>query len=102
MCMNLEQKIYVQICALFTLYILGVGIAGYLMIRYNHDTWLTIMIISQYIDSAIINIFLENPIMIHHDKQNACEKVKCKFSFFIQVQTVRKQQKKFCKSILTC
>ncbi len=65
--MNLEQKIYVQICALFTLYILGVGIAGYLMIRYNHDTWLTITIISQYIDSAIINIFLENPIMIHHD-----------------------------------
>ncbi len=27
-------------------------------------------------------------------KQNACGKVKCKFSFFIQVQTVRKEQKK--------
>ncbi len=27
-------------------------------------------------------------------KQSACEKVKWKFSFFIQVQTVRKQQKK--------
>ncbi len=26
-------------------------------------------------------------------KKYACEKVKCKFSFFIQVQTVRKQQK---------
>ncbi len=40
--------------------------------RVPHDMiitiqWLTIMIISRYSDSAIINIFLENPIMIHHD-----------------------------------
>ncbi len=34
-------------------------------------------------------------------KQNACEKVKCKFSLFIQVQTDRKQHKTFCKSNLT-
>ena len=32
-----------------------------------HDTWLTIPIISQYSNSAIINILLDNPIMIHHD-----------------------------------
>ncbi len=43
------------------------GIAGYLTIRYSHDTWLTIKIISRYSDSAIIDIFLENHIMIHHD-----------------------------------
>ncbi len=45
----------------------------------------------------IINILLENHIMIHHDicltMKTAREKVKCKFSFVIQVQTVRKQQK---------
>ncbi len=46
---------------------LGVGIAGYLTIRYNHDTWLTVTIISRCSDSAITDIFLENPIMLHHD-----------------------------------
>ncbi len=45
----------------------GVGIAGYLMVRYNHDTSLTIMTISRYNDSVIINIFIENPIIIHHN-----------------------------------
>ncbi len=37
------------------------------MIRYNHNILLTITIISRCSDSAIINIFLENPVMIHHD-----------------------------------
>ncbi len=52
-----------------------------------------------------VYIFIEKPIIDtsrYLSKQNACGKVNCKFSFFIQVQTVRKQQKKFCKSILTC
>ncbi len=46
---------------------IGLGIAGHLTIRYYHDKWLTVTTISRYCDSAIIDIFLENPIMIHHD-----------------------------------
>ncbi len=42
---------------------IGLGIAGHLTIRYYHDKWLTVTIISRYCDSAIINIFLENPII---------------------------------------
>ncbi len=31
------------------------GIAGYLTIRYNHDTWLTITILSRYSDNRYIS-----------------------------------------------
>ncbi len=62
---NKKNHMYISIHSLCS--ILGVGIAGYLTIRYNHDTWFTIMIITRYNDSAIIDLLLNNHIMIHHD-----------------------------------
>ncbi len=67
---------------------IGLGITGHLMIRYYHDKWLTVTIISRYCDSAIINISRKsyNDTSRYLSKQNACEKVKCTLSFFIQVK----------------
>ncbi len=53
----------------------------------------------------ILNIFLENPIMIDHNiglNKMPVKRLSGSFLsfFFIQVQTVRKQQKKFCKLII--
>ncbi len=64
--------------------------------RYNHDTMAhgnDNITIQRFCDNQYISRKSYNDTSRYLSKKNACEKVKCKFSFFIQVQTVRKQQK---------
>ncbi len=84
---------------------LGVGIAGYLTIRYNHYTWLTVTIISRCSDSAITDIFLENPIILHHDiglNKMPVKRLGASFLSLFKSKLLENSKKKICNSIVTC
>ncbi len=66
---------------------------SHLAVEVGIDNDLTITILSRYSDPAIIYIFLETPIMIHHDiclNKMPVKRISAR-SFFTQVQTVRNQ-----------
>ncbi len=62
-------------------------VCGIAVIRYNHDTLLTITIILRYSDSAKIYIFQKNL------NKLPVKRLSASFLSFTQVQSVRKQQK---------
>ncbi len=64
---------------------LGVGIAGYFTIRYNRD-------------SAILDIFLENPIMIHHDiclNRTPVKRLSASFLFLFMSKPLENSKKNY-------